>query len=564
MWASLFTSRANVNYFEKFPAFLSPPDTSNNSANIRFPLTPTPDFPSTTLGAYSGLQLKNPSNVKSNVEYDPETGEYTFVDKISTMDYRPSRTMTLEEYQQYDSKKATGDYWKELANTGGKAGNKKFAPSFNIGGEAFDKIFGNNTINIVPQGNAELIFGYNISTVDNPALSEKLRTTPSFNFEEKIQMNVNGTIGDRVKMGISYNTNATFQFENKTKLGYTGGEDDILRKIELGNITMPLTGSLISGSQSLFGIKTELQFGKLNVVGVLSQQQGQTTTVNMQGGATVNNFSLTADQYEVNKHFFLSHHFEQNFNNALSSMPTPVSDIKITKLEVWITNKTSNFEQSRDIIAFMDLAEEESANIQENWITVKRGSRYPDNNSNNLYSTVENMVRNFYKITETLGKLTSEPLVLSRDYEEIENARLLSSREYSFDPLLGYISLNSALNADEVLGVAYEYTTTNGQTYTVGELSSSMNDPSKTLILKLIKGTTLSPLYKNWSLMMKNIYSLGAYQISKENFVMNVLYQDDRKGTNVNYLPETAFTKDILLRVMNLDNLNSQLEEALA
>jgi len=221
-----------------------------------------------------------------------------------------------------------------------------FIPAINIGGEAFDRVFGTNTINIVPQGSAELIFGFNLSRLDNPTLSEKLRRTPSFTFEEKIQMNVTGTIGDKMKLGLNYNTEATFEFENKTKIEYAGKEDEIIKKIEAGNVSLPLSGSLITGSQSLFGLKTELQFGKLTVTTIFSQQEGETSVIDVEGGAQLSEFEVNIDDYDANRHFFLSHYFKDNYDRALQNLPIINTGVNITKIEVWVTNKTSNFENS--------------------------------------------------------------------------------------------------------------------------------------------------------------------------------------------------------------------------
>ena len=165
-------------------------------------------------------------------------------------------------------------------------------PQIEIGGETFDKIFGSNVINIVPQGSAELIFGINISRTQNPTLSEKLQTIPTFDFKEKIQMNVTGTIGDKMQLGVNYNTDAMFEFENRTKLQYAGKEDEIIKKVEVGDVTLPLPGTLITGSYSLFGLKTEMQFGKLNVTTVLSQQKGETSTIEVKGGAQISEFEI--------------------------------------------------------------------------------------------------------------------------------------------------------------------------------------------------------------------------------------------------------------------------------
>ena len=336
-----------------------------DTSKIKFKYREVPDYPTTGIDPTHGPYLKLPSNIKSTVTYNPETQQYEFSESVGKLPFRPSSDVSLDEYRQYDLQHAVREYWRQKAAS--KSASQGFKPKINVGGEAFDKIFGSNTINITPQGSAELIFGYNLSKVDNPQLSEKLRSTPSFNFDEKIQMNVKGTIGEKLTLGVSYNTEATFDFENKTKLGFQGQEDDIVKKVEAGNVSLPLTGSLITGSQSLFGLKTEMQFGRLTVTSILSQQKGETQVIETKGGAQLSQFNISADSYEANKHFFLSHAFRDNYDNALSTLPVISSAINITRIEVWVTNKAYNPDNARNIVAFTDLAEVSSTVINPIW-----------------------------------------------------------------------------------------------------------------------------------------------------------------------------------------------------
>ncbi|MGW8314004.1 MAG: T9SS outer membrane translocon Sov/SprA, partial [Bacteroidales bacterium] len=449
------------------------------------------------------------------------------------------------------------DYWRLKASGASLDQQLSFIPPLRVGGEAFDRLFGSNTINIVPSGSAELIFGFNLAKQDNPNISERLRSVPSFTFDEKIIMNVAGSIGDKMAMDISYNTEATFDFENQTKLEYSGKEDEIIKKIEAGNINMPLPGSLISGSQSLFGLKTELQFGKLSVTSVFSQQRGESSVINVQGGAQLSDYEVTVDDYDANKHYFLSEYFRDNYNQALSRLPVITSDVSITRIEVWVTNKTTNFENSRNIVAVNDLGEVEPRSDLFSRNSGQQGS-YPRNELNNAYGELTTTYSAIRDIKNATGELEDAGLVLGVDFEKIENARLLTSREYTFNEKLGYISLNTALNTDEILAVAYEYTY-RGQTYQVGELSqaSGVSAPSS-LILKLIKPTNFTPNSYTWNLMMKNVYALGAYQLSADDFTLDVLYRDDKTGNAINYLPEGNLNQTILIRLLNLDNMNSQ------
>jgi len=513
----------------------------------------------------SPLFLSNPSNISTRVEYDGRNNQYIIYQKAGSLNYRRPVYMSPEEYRKYEFNQAMREYWDATLRGDASGFRSSLIPQIEVGGETFDRIFGSNVINIVPQGSAELIFGINISHTENPTLSERLRTIPTFDFQEKIQMNVTGTIGDKMQLGINYNTEAMFEFENRTKLEYSGKEDEIIKKIEAGDVTLPLNGTLITGSYSLFGLKSELQFGKLTMTTVFSQQKGESSVVEVKGGSQISEYEITADSYEANRHFFLSQEFRENFDGALENLPIVSTGLNIEKIEVWITNQTSRFEDvsNRNIVAFIDLAETQS-NI---YNTVPEFQGIPgaplntSNNTNGLYeqlNTTYSSIRNIDQVADAFTGLYPG-FQIGRDYEKIENARRLTDREYTINRQLGYISLNMALNNDEVLAVAYEYTL-NGQVFKVGEFSTDGITAPDALILKLIKGTTLSPQIPTWKLMMKNIYNVGSGRIEPKNFEVNILYQDDKTGNALNYLPETPLDGKVLLQALGLDRLNSQLD----
>lgn len=516
----------------------------------------------------SGLYLQKPSNLKTQVEYDPVTGTYIIQEKIGDLNYRLPKNMSLQEYVRYDFQNSIRNYWRQRANQADLETQGSLIPKLTVGGEAFNRIFGGNTIDVRPQGYVEVSFGYQMNSTENPSIPERLRKTPSFDFDQKIQMNVNGSIGEKMKMQVNYNTEATFDYENKMNLDYSGDEDDIIKRIEAGNVSLPLNGSLISGATNLFGVKTEMQFGKLNLTTIFSQNKGETKVVEMEGGAQKTTFEVKASEYDANRHFFLSQYFRDHYDEALAKLPIIRSSVTINKIEVWVTNKSGNYNEARNILALMDLGEH--GNNLYNTVPSfadPGGQSYPENvypynGANNMYQELTNNypdIRQVSQITKTMSAFASNNFIGGQDFEKIEQARKLNSSEYTVNLNLGYISLNSALNADEVLAVAFNYTA-NGKTYQVGEFSSDGVEAPQTLLLKLLKGTNLSPKLPTWKLMMKNIYNLNAYELSNEDFVLDVMYLNDSTGTYINYLPESNLRGHILLKVMNLDNLNSQLD----
>ncbi len=512
----------------------------------------------------SPLYMSNPSNIKSDVQYDPRSGKFVFKDRIGDFDYRTPYAMDFSDYLKYSGKKSEASYWNEraaletAAEKGGKNPLENFInPKIEIPGKAFDLIFGSNTISVKPQGSAELIFGINIAKNYNAALPENQRKNVTFDFDEKIKMGVNGKIGEKLNLGINYDTEATFAFENNIKLAYEGEEDDIIQKLEAGNVSLPLTGSLITGSHSLFGIKTELKFGNLTVTSVASQQKSESKTIEIQGGALTTPFEITADNYETGKHFFLSYYFRERYDEALTSLPVIRSGVTITKVEVWVTNRSGNFDNSRNILGLIDLGEPKKYVFNPNFLATSESNGLPHNTENSLYQIVGNLngIRNINNVSNVLATLNG--FNAGEDYEKVQNARLLSSSEFSFHPTLGYISLNSGLNNDEVLAVAYEFQA-GGQVYRVGEFSTESQ--SDVLFLKLLKSTTLSTDLPTWDLMMKNVYAINAYQVNRDDFVLNVYYNDDKTGTQVDYLPAGRIDGQRLLEVMNLDKLNNNNE----
>ena len=400
--------------------------------------------------------------------------------------------------------------------------------------------------------------GVKTNKTDNPALALDARRRTYFDFDQKIQATVNASVGDRMKFNMTYNTDATFDFDSKNiKLAYEGKEDDIVKSIEAGNVSMTTGSSLIRGSTALFGIKTQLQFGKLTATALVSQQNSQSTSVSSKGGVQTTEFSINADEYDQNRHFFLGHFFRDNYDVFASRLPYVSSGIQITRIEVWITNRNARFDQSRNFVAFMDLGENRVL-ASDYWLTDPAYPQ-PSNLSNNLLSTIKNdypAARNINTVTQALAPLSALGINGGMDYEKVESARLLSSSEYTLNPTLGYISLKSALASDEVLGVAYEYTY-NGKVYQVGEFSADISTTDQSLYLKMLKSTTINPKLPMWDLMMKNVYSLGAYQISKSDFRLNIKYLSDTTGTQINYLPVAPINNVPLLQVMNLDRIDS-------
>lgn len=499
-----------------------------------------------------------PSNIKSVVEYDAKSGNYIFKTYAGNMEIATPYLMTGEEYRNYSAQKEIQNYWKEKNASATVDNEDKFSVSdmkFSLG--PADKVFGPGGLQVKTQGSAELVFGAKHNKVDNPAYTEAMRSNTTPEFDMKIQMNVTASVGDKVSFGLNYNTESTFDFDQKmVKLAYKGKEDDIIKNIQAGNVSMPLNSSLISGSTALFGVKTDLQFGKLSVSAIASQQESETKTVSSKGGVQTTEFEVKADNYDENRHFFLGHYFRETYEKSLSNLPFVSSGVTINRVEVWITNKRANYDQSRNIIAFMDLGEAKRIDNTALWRKTATKD-LPQNKANNLYEDIKQIadVRNIQQSNAKLSETYGNNIVGGEDYEKIESARKLDPSEYTLNKELGTISLKSQLNPDEVLGVAFEYSY-GGDVYQIGEFSTDAVNTPDALIVKLLKSTAQSPHLALWDLMMKNVYYLGAMQIQSEKFTLNVVYRNDSVGTNMQYLTEGNIKNKLLLREMNLDRLD--------
>lgn len=565
MWAGSIGVRPPLNnQSEEFPFLYPPGDTDTVIGPLKYPMRDESHGLPHLNDYNGGLYLNDPSSIKTDIVYDPDSNRYVVTRKMGGLDYRPANYMTQDEYIDYEFKRSLKEYWKQRASAEAMSSNpqqgKNLIAPIKVNSSVFRNIFGSDVVDIRPQGSAELIFGVNSSYSQNPAIPVKNQRTTTFDFDEKIQLSLIGKIGDRLKITTNYNTQATFDFENKMKLEYAGGEDDIIKKLEAGNVSLPLNSTLISGSQSLFGIKTQLQFGRTTVTTVVSQEKGQKKEINIENGAQTTPYEINADNYEANKHFFLSQYFKDRYDSALKSLPVISSGANITKLEIWITNTSSNINDTRNIVALTDLGEATVPQITNPAaVTINANNGLPQNeaNSMNPVTFANANIRDKDKVSQ---EMISRGFMAVRDFEKVLAARKLAPSEFTFNPRLGFVSLNTNINPDQVVGVAYQYTY-DGITYQVGELSTDgINDPN-CLLVKMLKSTNVSTRRDIllWDLMMKNVYAMGAYQVKAEDFKMEVLYNNPTTGTDVPVIPETGLpiTGKPLVQVMNLDRINT-------
>ena len=504
----------------------------------------------------SALDLRMPDNIKQEAVYDDSLGVYFIGSKLGDSYLNAPILMTPEEYMKWSEKRSVQAFFRQKdAENVANQGKEKFDftdMKFDLG--PAEKIFGPGGVRIKTQGTAELKLGATLKNIDNPSLPIRNRKTTAFDFDEKINLNLTGKVGDKVNMSLNYNTDATFDFDSKNiKLRYEGKEDEIVKLVEAGNVTFPSNSSLIKGASSLFGIRTDLQFGKLKLQTVISQKKSTTTSVSSKGGTQTTAFEINADDYEENRHFFLSHYFREKYDQAMKSLPNIMTGVKITRVEIWITNKTGTTSNTRNIVALTDLGESQYTSPL--W-GGSASTVQPSNSANSEYYAMTHDFVAARDIDQTNTVLDAIPgFTGGVDYEKVQSARLLSSSEYTVNSALGYVSLKTTLQTDQVLAVAFEYTL-GGQTYQVGEFASDNTNTSQALFVKSLKNTNNSPQMGNWRLMMKSVYYLAS-NVEKTKFRLDVKYQSDTTGVYLSYIPEQQVKDRMLIKLMGCDRLDN-------
>ena len=502
----------------------------------------------------SPLDLQRPDNMKYDVVYNDTLNRFVIGNRMGNTWLSAPIMLTPEEYNSWTEMNERSAFFRKKNDEIYQAkGKEKFDFSdmhFDLG--PAEKIFGPGGIRVRTQGSAELKLGMNKKSIDNPSLPIRNRKTTMMNFDEKINLNVNGKVGDKVNMNLNYNTDATLDYDAQNmKLKYDGKEDEIIKLVEAGNVSFPSNSSLIKGASSLFGVRTDMQFGKLKLQMVASQKKSASKSVSSRGGVQLTPFEINVADYEENRHFFLSRYFRNHYDEWMQKLPNLVTGITINRVEIWVTNKSGTTANTRNIVALTDLGE---ASKISNPMWTATGL-VPSNRANTEYQAMTTQYVAARDIDQAAATLEGAGLVGGADFEKLESARLLSSSEYTVNTALGYVSLKTGIQTDQVLAVAYEYTS-GGVTYQVGEFASDITDTKQALFVKSLKNTSCNPQQGNWDLMMKNVYYLAS-NIEKEKFRLDVKYQSDTTGVYLSYIPEQRVKNTPIIRVLGADRLDN-------
>lgn len=548
----------------------------------------------------SPLLTLNPGQLKTTVVYNPSFSNFSVTEKIGqNIDVKMPEAMSFNEYSGIqntmlrrsiirDIEKAQDGY---TDYTG-----RRIRPLLETN-KIFDRIFGDKLPEFKPNGFIQVMASHHRVRNDNPTNIYN-RDRSYFDFDQEIAINFNnffnrqgggqgtdqlptdmlndgrlqdvnniikkpGEIKEKVNILGNFNTKSAFTYDNRMKINFKNDPEDILQVVELGNISFPNRSQLIPGVQNLLGAKIGLKFGKLDLIGVVAQQNSRTKSILLNGGSQNRTFEIRADNYEENRHFFLGQFFRKNYEPSLRNLPIITSGVMVTRVEVYVTNRTYSVETNRNILAVNDLGESTPYSSS---VTPTGTGMAADNGANNLN---ENLIKSTSlprDIDRVAASVNALGLNMGRDYEVLRGAKKLQEADFEFHPDLGYISLRTPLRNDEVLAVAFEYTyrdprTNRVEKHRVGELTEDYVNRSESdaIVLKLLKSSNLRNNLDNpmWNLMMKNVYNLGQGQINQDGFQMRIIYKDDETGMDVPFLADIASLRETpLLSLMGLDRLN--------
>jgi cell surface protein SprA len=441
----------------------------------------------------------SPTLKKRTIEID-STGKYVIIsEKIGTQETKIKQRIPIEDYiymklaiKERESWEALG-YKYELKDD--KMGLGDLITSFTdfeipLPSVGMLSIFGEPKISLKIGGAVQIHGAWRNETTEGVTASLLGNTRNEPDFKQQVQINVSGTIGDKLNINADWNTERTFEYENQLKIKYTGYEDEIIQSIEAGNVSLQ-TSSLVGGAEALFGIKAHFKMGPFSLTTIASQKKGETKEVAVTGGATSQEYQVRAYDYSDN-HYFVDSVYADNdvFRGFYFNIPSQVrSDLQIFEIEVWksINVTTGDRSKERDANCYIDLP------------PLAPG--------------------------ETTYDASYKTLVEPEEGRE-ETGRFLLLQEgvdYILRPETGFITFKTNLTDQDIIGVAYKQGTSN---ITYGEFIASNSDTASTLVLKLVKPRNLQPQFKDaWRLKLKNIYPTGARNLKREGFEFKINYE---------------------------------------
>lgn len=481
--------------------------------------------------------------------------EETYVQRDSTGTYRSQRllfqmpiglphVMSFEEYSQRSKEQAKHENWNQLIQeqqTEEQEGRGLLDFNLDIPGadeSAFTTIFGKPEVNLSINGTANMNVGASIQTIENPEIPEDQRTQVDPTFEQNLKLNIQGTIGDKLSIQTDWDTERDFDFMNRLNIVYEGYEDEILQRLELGNVSMQTGNSLIRGGNALFGVKSVAQIGSLKLTSVLSQQEGEGQTETISGGAQEQQISIRPGDYESDRHFFLDFFTRQQFEDNVSDPQQQGQALQLIEVDVWVLRESSQSQEGeRQAIALGDLG-----------VIQNQDSTFapPDEELDSFDDDTLDQYRD-----PSRGVSASDFGVDPSTFVEGYFVPLQEGTDYELNHNLGYLSLKENLGSRQALAVSFKYRDAQtGETISVGDVSPG---GSNRIFLKLIRPQTVTTSNFLWDLMMKNVYSMGAQNLTPDGLDLDVKFTEGN-------VPSSSLPgrETILLQDLGLDRVDQQ------
>lgn len=477
----------------------------------------------------SPLFLSSPRATLKLITIDSTLSKVTIRERLNDMDLFDPITMEYSDYVNLRYQQNIRNNWTSISGAGREtkradAIEELLSKITNVdiyvpggGGKFFETIFGPARINIKVNGSIDVKAGWATNYNSASAATTGQNTTTDPVFDQQFQMNVQGTVGDKLQINADWSTQRTFEYENSLRIVYTGYEDEIIQKIEAGNVSLSTPNRYIGGSSALFGIKGQMQLGPLMWTFLASQKKGKTEKKDISGGSQESNFRINITDYEYDKHYFISKFYRDNYESYFTNLPNPgTSGASINEFEVWKLKTTQTTSQDeRDAVAFAKLGEIESNNI----------------------FTVPGGVGTFY--SATLLDQIREGTLKANDMpgfsgDEIIDGRWVKLREgpdYIINDQHGTISFNIVVENTSAIAIAYRISISNTNQAVIGDFSNTVlaeEGSERRLILKLIRPK--SPSYQNkyaWDNMMKNIYRLPSNGFKQDDLELNLEYENE-------------------------------------
>ncbi len=486
---------------------------------------------------------------KTTVERD-SAGFYRSQRRIGELPSGIDRRMDFDEYAERSLEHKKRQNWGDLIQEfNRKRQEDSGLLDFRIdipGGEqsAFTTIFGKPEVNLKVNGTANLNAGASIQKTANPRLPPDQQTRIDPVFSQSLKLNIEGNIGDKLSIQTDWDTERSFDFQNRLSIVYQGYEDEILQEIQMGNVSMETGNSLVQGGGSLFGIKSRAKMGPLSITSVISQQNGESSTKTLTGGASTEEFEINPAEYEYDKHYFLDFYPRQEFEGNMSNPQQLRTALNLVEIQVWILNASSeSHSDQRPAIALLDLG------------TNERNDGSYGLPSMDADPFNDDTLDQYRDPSETEGVSASDLGVPSSDFQRGEFIPLEEGSDYEVNYPLGFITLKRNLNSKQALAVAFSYRNpVTGEVEEIGSLSE-IGSGTNRIFLKLLRPKTISPSANAWDLMMKNIYNLGVSDIRQDGFNLDLQFFQIGENVPQNSLPNR---NSFLLEDLGLDRVDEQ------